>query len=459
MVRLSWPFFAAQVVIVCSGLFDVIIAGNYGTLELAAISIGAAFWGTSFSFFFGAIQGVAPIIGKNFGALRFSEIGVCFRAALIVGSLLGCFGSVLMATSARRIFIYSGVPIQLLELTVDYVSLVAWSLPAALIARCFLSLSASVKRPKPIFYINLCALAIKAPLSYTLMYGALGMPELGLKGCAVGTIAMFMFMGCAGLITASRSNEYRKFFIARALGYAELRQCHRILVLGLPIGMASVLEVGSLTGMAFIVVSLGSTYVAAQQIMVSIVGLMFLIPFSISFATQTLVSNAIGRGSIGDARDVAASSVWLSSFFGAAGSALLYFSQTSLFSIYTSDFETKQAIESVLVVYMPYIFFDAIQIVAAGALRGCEKTLLPSIVYFISLWGVGLFGGYVFTHGISLNTELIPDISGRGLMGVWLTGALSLAICAFSFIFILNLWPNPRRHSFLVNWDLKLNEN
>ena len=236
-------------------------------------------------------------------------------------------------------------------------------------------------------------------------------------------------------------------------------QCHRILVLGLPIGMASVLEVGSLTGMAFIVVSLGSTYVAAQQIMVSIVGLMFLIPFSISFATQTLVSNAIGRGSIGDARDVAASSVWLSSFFGAAGSALLYFSQTSLFSIYTSDFETKQAIESVLVVYMPYIFFDAIQIVAAGALRGCEKTLLPSIVYFISLWGVGLFGGYVFTHGISLNTELIPDISGRGLMGVWLTGALSLAICAFSFIFILNLWPNPRRHSILVNWELKLNEN
>jgi len=66
-----------------------------------------------------------------------------------------------------------------------------------------------------------------------------------------------------------------------------------------------------------------------------------------------------------------------------------------------------------------YHFADAIQGVAVNVLRGYKRTTVPMVVYAVSLWGVGLVGGYL----LGLTDTLGP---ARAAAGFWLAAAASL---------------------------------
>jgi len=61
------------------------------------------------------------------------------------------------------------------------------------------------------------------------------------------------------------------------------------------------------------------------------------------------------------------------------------------------------------------------QAVMAQVLRGYKRAMAPMVIYAISLWGVGLGGGYVLG---------LTDIFGaaRGAAGFWIAGTASLAL-------------------------------
>ena len=48
IVRLGWPVFVAQIAVMANGLIDTVMAGRYGTLDLAAVGIGASIYVTLF---------------------------------------------------------------------------------------------------------------------------------------------------------------------------------------------------------------------------------------------------------------------------------------------------------------------------------------------------------------------------------------------------------------------------
>jgi len=70
--------------------------------------------------------------------------------------------------------------------------------------------------------------------------------------------------------------------------------------------------------------------------------------------------------------------------------------------------------------------FDACQGVCGFALRGYKNTLWPMVIYGVSLWGVGLIGGF----WIALtDTPLGPP---RGALGFWEAATVALGIAALA---------------------------
>ncbi|MGK6311191.1 MATE family efflux transporter [Variovorax sp. DT-64] len=202
-----------------------------------------------------------------------------------------------------------------------------------------------------------------------------------------------------------------------------------MLALGIPIGVAHLLEVGSLTIMAFIIARLGAHSTAAHQILASLTGLMFMSPMALGVGAQTLIANAIGKGDWAAARDIAHTSICLSVFWGVTAAASLLAGASLVLRAYTSDPGVTEIALSLMPIFALYLVFDAIQIVAASALRGYEQTLLPSLVYLVSLWGVGVVGGHMLTHGIAPGVVWAPAVPALGISGVWLAGAAGLFIC------------------------------
>ena len=75
LVRLGWPVLIAQLAVMANGLIDTVMAGRYGTEDLAAVGIGSAIFFTVFGPLMGVQLALTPIAARLYGADRKGEIG------------------------------------------------------------------------------------------------------------------------------------------------------------------------------------------------------------------------------------------------------------------------------------------------------------------------------------------------------------------------------------------------
>ena len=106
---------------------------------------------------------------------------------------------------------------------------------------------------------------------------------------------------------------------------------------------------------------------------------------------------------------------------------------------FSSTDPAVQAVALGLVVWLLlYQCFDALQTVAAHALRGYKVTLLPMLVHTFCFWGIGLAGGYWLSFHAPWRAEA-PTVAG-----FW--EACVLATLAATLLFGALLRAVSRRH-------------
>ena len=88
---------------------------------------------------------------------------------------------------------------------------------------------------------------------------------------------------------------------------------------------------------------------------------------------------------------------------------------------YTGDPQVVAAAAALLSIVAVYHMADAVQAVMAQVLRGYKRATVPMVIYALSLWGVGLGGGYL----LGLTDAFGP---ARGAAGFWLAAVASLVI-------------------------------
>ena len=100
--------------------------------------------------------------------------------------------------------------------------------------------------------------------------------------------------------------------------------------------------------------------------------------------------------------------------------------------LYTSD----AAVSAVALTLIPYLaafhVFDALQTGVGFVLRAHKRAVAPTVVYALTLWGVGLVGGY---H-VAFRGLWGPP---RGVTGMWLMQAVGLALAGL-LLLTFYLW-------------------
>ena len=74
-----------------------------------------------------------------------------------------------------------------------------------------------------------------------------------------------------------------------------------------------------------------------------------------------------------------------------------------------------------------YHVFDAVQAVTVSALRGYKRAVVPMVISAVSLWGVGLAGGYVLGLSDAVDFPGLGLRSPVGAPGFWAAAAAGLA--------------------------------
>ncbi|MNN53697.1 Multidrug resistance protein NorM [compost metagenome] len=152
--------------------------------------------------------------------------------------------------------------------------------------------------------------------------------------------------------------------------------------------------------------------------------MVFMIPYALGMAVTVRVGQRLGAGSPRDARFAAGVGMGTALAYACLSASGMLLMREQIASLYTSDTSVLALAASLMVFSALFQFSDAVQVTAAGALRGYQDTRATMLMTLFAYWGIGLPVGYAL--GL---TDWLQEPSGpRGLWQGLIVGLTCAAI-------------------------------
>jgi MATE family multidrug resistance protein len=432
IAALAWPVLIGQLAIIAFGVIDTAMVGRYSALDLAALGLGSSIYISVYIGLTGILTALQPIAAQLYGARREAEIGEEVRQALWLGIALVVIGFVILYFPGPLLDL-AHAPDALRERTSSYLRLLSYGLPASLAFRVYNSLANALGRPRLVMILQVGALALKVPLNQWLIFGGFGVPALGGPGCALASTALNWALASFAALAITQLDVFEPFGIFRHFSWPQWKRQIELLKLGIPMGLSYLIEVTSYTFMALFIARFGTTTLAGHQIAGNLGAVLYMTPLSIGIATSTLVAQALGGQRAAEARTLARHGIVIAVAIACCYSVLLFVLRRLVISGYTPDPAVVVAAMPLVAIVTLYHIFDALQITTAFVLRAYKVAVVPTVIYAIALWGVGLGGGYL------LGFDVIPSTPSwmTGARGFWIANSASLLIAGIGLAMYL----------------------
>lgn len=426
LLTLALPIMLAQIAAVGIGFVDTVMAGAAGKDNLAAVALGSSVFSMVFITFLGVMTSLNPMISQLWGEEKTREVGETGRQGLWFGLILGIVGMLFLLAAIPVLQWYLDLSESVEHTLGGFLFFIAVAMPAAMLHRALHAYASSLNRPKPIMWISWAALLLNIPLSYIFVFGKLGMPALGGVGCGLSSLLVFVFSAVALWQHMKRQPYFHAFGLHGGFSRPDKRRLVQMWKLGWPIGFSYFLEVSLFSFIVFLIAKFGEDYVAAQQVVISLTSLIYMIPQAVGTAATARISHALGRGERQRARyraGVAVGMGWASALVVMLLMAVLRY---PLAGVYTRDAQVLAVAANVLLFAALFQLFDFTQCIASYALRGYKVTRAPMLIHSISFWGLGLLPGYA-----------LANYAGMGIYGFWTALIISLAAAAVGLVWFL----------------------
>ncbi|KND56617.1 Na+-driven multidrug efflux pump [Candidatus Paraburkholderia kirkii] len=423
IAALAWPVLIGQLAVIAFGVIDTAMVGRFSATDLAALGLGGSIYISVYIGLTGILVALQPIAGQLFGTGRESEIGEETRQALWLAAALAVLGFVLLYFPEPLLSL-ANAPRALHDRTVDYLRILSFGLPASLAFRVYSSLANAVGEPRLVMFLQVGGLLLKFPLNTWFIFGGAGVPALGGPGCALASTLINWVLAIVGLTVLFRFEFFRTFGIFSHFCWPVWRRQLALLRLGIPMGLSYLIEVTSYTFMALFISRFGTTTLAGHQIAGNLGAMLYMTPLSIGIASSTLVSQALGAERYDNARSISRHGIGMACVLALAYGVLLLAARPQVIAAYTPDANVIAAAMPLVLVIFFYHLCDALQITTAFILRAYKVTLVPTVIYAVALWGIGLGGGYLLGFDVGGG---VPEWL-QGARGFWIANSASLGV-------------------------------
>ncbi|MBO5564321.1 MAG: MATE family efflux transporter [Lachnospiraceae bacterium] len=244
---------------------------------------------------------------------------------------------------------------------------------------------------------------------------------LGVAGAALGTVLAEAVCACFMLYFLNR--RFRLLHYDGPRGKDRyLDEVERALKIGVPLSIEQMITGGAYVMFTRIVAPLGTIPIAANSFSTTAESLCYMPGYGISMAATTLVGQSTGAGR----EDMTKRLGWLTVAMGVlimtGMSVLMFFGAPWLIGFLTPDPAIRDLGVRVLRIEAFAEPLFAASIIVTGVFRGAGKTLIPSILNFLSMWLVRI--------------PLAAFLATRfGLPGVW--SAMCAELCVRGILFLM----------------------
>lgn len=431
--RHAGTILVGQLAVMAFGVADTVIAGRYSDAALAALSVGSALYISVYVGLMGIVQALLPIWAEMLGARRHEAIGPSLRQSLYLCGFISLAGMAVLLFPGPLLR-WAEVPERMQGEVQRYLGVLAFAVIPSLLFKLYSTFNQSLGKPRLVTWLQIAALAIKIPLSIWWVGGGAGMPAMGAVGCAWATLVVNYTLLVLALVMLRTQDIYRPFQIWQRMERPNWMQLGTFLRLGLPGGMAYLVEVTSFTLMALFIARLGTVASASHQIAASVATVLYMAPLSIAVACSARVSFWLGAGQPGHAKRIVFMGLRLAALISLSLSAILSIASFTLAGWYSATPEVVALASSLLVWVAMYHVADSMQAVCAFLLRCYRITIAPLALYGVLLWGLGLYGGYQLAY-----RGIAGQVATQAASSFWVASTLAIGLVACSLLGLLLL--------------------
>lgn len=393
-------------------LVDTVMLGWYSVDALAASVLAGSYFFLVFIMGAGFAFAVMPLVASA------AETGDEFRIRRV--TRMGLWLSIFFAFLVLPTMIWSdpvlrrlGQDPELALASQDYLRIAGWGLFPALLVMVLKSYLAALERTSVILWLTVAAVFVNGGLNYLFIFGALGAPELGLRGAALASVMTHLATLVAACIYILRTAEFAKHKLFQRLWRADWPVFRDVFKLGWPICLTNLAESGMFHASALIMGLVGTLALAAHGIALQITATAFMIHVGLSQAATVRAGRALGRKDW-DGMRLGGQAALTMSLCVVAVTTIVFLSVPELLIsgfLDTADPDRDTIIEIgslLLAVAALFQLVDAGQVMLLGLLRGVQDARVPMVMAAMSYWGLGIPGSYLL--GIWM---------GIGPVGVW----------------------------------------
>ncbi|MBH2008751.1 MAG: MATE family efflux transporter [Xanthomonadaceae bacterium] len=420
-----------QLAVMAFGVADTVIAGRYSDAALAALSVGSALYISVYVGLIGIVQALLPIWAEMLGARRHEAVGRSLRQSLYLCGFI-CIAGMAALLFPGVLLRWAQVPALMQDEVQRYLAVLAFAFAPSLLFRLYSTLNQSLGKPRLVTWLQIAALGLKIPLSIWLVAGGGGIDAMGAVGCAWATLAVNYLLLLLAVVMLRTQGIYQPYAIWRRMERPDWPQLRTFARLGIPGGLAYLVEVTSFTLMALFIARLGTIASASHQIAASVAAVLYMMPLSMAVACSARVSFWLGAGQPDHAKRVVFMGLKLTALIALALAAIVSIAGQLLAGWYSASPEVVALASTLLVWVAFYHVADAMQAVCAFLLRCYRITMAPLALYGVLLWGLGLFGGYQLAY-----VGLAGHAATQAASSFWVASTLAIALVAACLLGLL----------------------
>lgn len=400
-----------------TGTINLIMVGPMGALVIAIVGVSNIIVYNAWALCSGFGYSVNYLVAQNYGAGQMEQAVRRTYIALYVGvgvALLVVMMGWLLPASILKLM---GGSAELVATGADYLKYRMFAIACFTVSFVFHGFLRGIGDTRTPMQMSLIANGAMIFFTYTLTYGKLGLPELGLMGAGLAVL-IGEALGLIGSAYVYFFRLHRRYGTRRriAVDRSEIR-----LIVGesSKLGVQELAMSGAMFIFTMFVTRLGTEALAANEIALNVMALGYMPAFAFGATATILVGQEIGRGEPYLARRLGTDVAVLGSMFLLVLGVMEFIFPEMVARLYSSD-PAVYALASKLIMISAFLqLFDGLLNYYSGALRGLGDTSFLVRVSLVLNWLVfiPLAYGLTFTAGL-------------GSTGAWLSLYLFLGLFA-----------------------------
>ena len=295
LYKLAVPIALQNLLTASLGMVGNVMVGQLGDASIAAVGLAGQVFFLLTLILFGISSGSAMFTAQLWGNKDIKNLRKVLGLCLYLGILIaGLFLLLSELIPTRIIGIFTNDP-QVIALGAEFLQIYAWAFLFFSITSGFAAVLRSIGEVKLPLLVTVSALALNIALNYVLIFGALGLPAMGIRGAAVSAVIARISECLAIVLIVYRKKYPVAAKISELLGFNP-SFIGRIFKPVFPVILNELMWSLAITTYNVVYAHIGTTSIAAMNIVGTVDNLALVPFFGLSSAIAIISGHKIGAG-------------------------------------------------------------------------------------------------------------------------------------------------------------------